>query len=72
MSVLSTLFPGVSLIDLFPEAKASVAAALSKEQQLFVSSALGEFQVFLETEQGRSAVKQFVTSWQDSVKEKGA
>lgn len=48
--------------------KTSVGAALNKDQQLFVSGALDKFLPFIQSDEGRIAVAQFVQDWEDCTK----
>ncbi len=64
MSLLNQLLPGVSPLDLFPEAKTAIAAAISQSEQMFVSANLEKFLPFLRTNPGEAAVQAFVEAWQ--------
>lgn len=65
MSLLSTLLPGVSPLDLFPETRKALAGSLSTAQQVFVSQHMGDILSYLESPEGTAGVKLFVEGWQE-------
>lgn len=54
----------INALDLFPEVRQVIGAALTTEQQLFVSKNIAHLLAFAGTKDGQSAIRQFVADWQ--------